>query len=203
MNRTTPPDDVRPWLTLSREKMLDCVIFSVHRVRRRSPERDVERDFYALESRDWVNIVAVTPDDRLVLVRQYRQGTDEISLEVPGGIVDEGEDPETTALRELEEETGYHGTRAEMLGRVRANPAFLDNSLDIVAVFGAEPTGSISFDESEEIELVLEPVDAIDRLIDSGVITHSYSVLALLLYKKHLAGHGQDHRDRESEGGSR
>jgi ADP-ribose pyrophosphatase len=180
----TPPDGIRPWITLSREKMLDCVIFSVHRVRRRSPTAEKERDFYALESRDWVNIVAVTTDDRLVLVRQYRQGSDEISLEVPGGIVDEGEDPEATAMRELEEETGYHGARAEMLGRVRANPAFLDNSLDIVAVVGAEPTGSTNFDDSEEIELVLEPVDAIDRLIADGAITHSYSVLALLMYQR-------------------
>ncbi|HVK36898.1 MAG TPA: NUDIX hydrolase [Candidatus Kapabacteria bacterium] len=184
MDSPTAPRGIEPWITLSREKMLDCVIFSVHRVRRRSPDGEKDRDFYALESRDWVNIVAVTPDDRVVLVRQYRQGTDEISLEVPGGIVDEGEDPEATALRELEEETGYHGARAEMLGRVRANPAFLDNSLDIVAVLGAEPLGSTSFDDSEDLELVLEPVEAIDRLITSGAITHSYSVLALLMYQR-------------------
>jgi 8-oxo-dGTP pyrophosphatase MutT (NUDIX family) len=183
MNRSKAPSGVRPWITLSREKMLDCVIFSVHRVRRRSPGRDLEREFFTLESRDWVNIVAVTPDDQLVLVRQYRQGTDELSLEVPGGIVDDGEDPERTALRELEEETGYRGARAELLGRVRANPAFLDNSLDIVAVVDAAPDGRTNFDESEEIDLVLEPVSRIDELIASGMITHSYSVLALLLYR--------------------
>lgn len=184
MPESKPPNGIRPWVTLSREKMLDCVIFSVHRIRRRSEQQEIEHDFYALESRDWVNIVAVTSGGQLVLVRQYRQGTDEISLEVPGGIVDDGEDPERTAMRELEEETGYRGKRAEMIGRVRANPAFLDNSLDIVVVEDATPDGATHFDDSEEIDIVLEPIDAIDRLIDTGAITHSYSVLALLMYKR-------------------
>ena len=184
MSDESPPNGVRPWITLSQEKMLDCVIFSVHRVRRRSEQREIERDFNVLQSRDWVNIVAVTSDDHLVLVRQYRQGTGEISLEVPGGIVDDDESPEATAMRELEEETGYRGRHAVMLGRLRANPAFLDNSLEVAAVLDAELVGATSFDESEEIELVLEPVDAIDHLIDSGKITHAYSVLSLLLYRR-------------------
>jgi 8-oxo-dGTP pyrophosphatase MutT (NUDIX family) len=164
--------------------MLDCVIFSVHRVRRRSQQSGTDREFFTLESRDWVNIVAVTRDDRVLLVRQYRQGSDEISLEVPGGIVDDGEDARRSAVRELEEETGFRGTDPVMLGRVRANPAFLDNWLDIVLVQDCAAEGSTHFDESEEIELVFEPIDAIDRLIDSGQITHSYSVLALLLYQR-------------------
>lgn len=181
--------EVQPWITLSREEILDCRIFSVLRLRRRSQATGAEREFYALDSRDWVNVVAVTRDRELVLVRQYRQGSDEISLEVPGGIADGEESVVETALRELEEETGYRSEKGVEIARVRPNPAILDNWLTIVLALDAEPTGTTRFDESEEIDLVLEHEHRIEELIRSGAITHAYSVMALMLYRQWQATH--------------
>ena len=110
-------EGIRPWPDLGHETVGDFRIFKLRSVRRRSPRNGVERDFYVMDCADWVNVVAITADDELVLVEQFRHGVAAVELEVPGGIMDPGEtDAVAAGLRELREETGYAGETARLLG---------------------------------------------------------------------------------------
>ena len=108
----------RPWTTLESEPIQDCRVFSVRRIRTRSPRTGDAHDFFAIDSSDWVNVVPITPDGRVVMVRQYRHGAGELTLETPGGLVDPGETPAAAAARELLEETGYAADEIVSLGAV-------------------------------------------------------------------------------------
>ena len=115
------------WPLLEEETLQDCRIFNVLRARARSPRTGQAHDFYRIESVDWVNVVPLTLDDQVVMVRQFRHGSREVTLEIPGGMVDPGEEPAAAAARELLEETGYRAGDVVSLGRVSPNPALFDN----------------------------------------------------------------------------
>jgi 8-oxo-dGTP pyrophosphatase MutT (NUDIX family) len=180
-------NSVQPWLTLHREEVLDCRIFRVERVRRRNADGDRQGDFHLIDSKDWVNVIAVTEDRQIVLIRQYRHGIDEVALEIPGGILDENESPVDAALRELLEETGYTAREVKIIGRVRPNPAFLNNWNYTVLATGATPTGETTFDEHEEIDVELAPLEQLDELLRSGAITHALVIDALMWLRLHEA----------------
>src|SRR5436853_4924804 len=110
------PNGPARWERLRQATQAKTRVFDVLGVRYRHPVRGTERDFVVMQSPDWVNVVALTPDGRLVLVRQFRYGIDEFSLEIPGGVMEAGEDPVTAGLRELREETGFTGAPAKLLG---------------------------------------------------------------------------------------
>jgi ADP-ribose pyrophosphatase len=153
---------------------------SVHYVH---PVRGTQRDFIVAHAPDWVNVVALTPDARIVLVKQFRFGANALSLEVPGGVIEKGEDPVAAGLRELLEETGYGGGAVRLLGSVRPNPAIMDNLCHFVLVDGAVPTGPLNWDHDEEIEVSTAPVDEVLSWARSGRISHSLSVAALMLFE--------------------
>src|SRR3982751_3314867 len=111
-----PSPEPSRWEKLSQTTHATTRVFDVLSTRYRHPVRGTERDFVVMKSPDWVNVVALTPDDRLVLVRQFRYGVNEFSLEIPGGVMEAGEDPIVAGLRELREETGYTGAPAKLLG---------------------------------------------------------------------------------------
>jgi 8-oxo-dGTP pyrophosphatase MutT (NUDIX family) len=157
-------------------------VFEVKTARYRHPARQTERDFFVIDAPDWVNVVALTPDRRLVLVRQFRFGIDTFSLEIPGGVMERGEEPVAAALRELREETGCTGTRARVLGSVHPNPAIQNNRCHLVLVEEARRTVELEWDHDEEIETVLLPVDEVYALARSGGITHALVLDALLLF---------------------
>ena len=94
----------KPWEILKKEKLLETRIFDIEKRRCRSRVQEKEADFFVLDSGTWVNIAAVTEDENIILIKQYRAGTDEVAFEIPGGICEPGEDPADAGLRELKEE---------------------------------------------------------------------------------------------------
>lgn len=171
------------WEKGAQTTRLETRILDVLSVHYRHPVREVERDFVVINSRDWCNIVALTPDDRLVLVRQFRYGVDEFSLEIPGGIIDAGEDPIAAGIRELREETGFVGRSARLLASVHPNPAIQNNQCHFILVEGAEQRAPLGWDHDEEIEVLSAPVDEVFAWARAGKITHSLVVCALMHFE--------------------
>lgn len=171
---------IQKWPVLSSRQLADFRIFTVRTDLKRSPRTGVEHDFFVLEARNWVNVIAVTPDDKLVMVEQYRHGSDTIELEIPGGVMDPGEtSPVLGGQRELREETGYEGDRAELIGRIFPNPAIMSNVCHTLLVSNCRLTHPVEFDSCEDIRTHLVPVAELPELIASGKIQHALVVVAL------------------------
>ncbi len=136
-------------------------------------------EYVRLRMPDWVNVVAVTAKDELVLVRQHRWGTRRTTLEIPGGTVDGGEAPLEAARRELVEETGYGRGTWYSLGSVHPNPAIQDNATWLYAAVGVEPVAAPDLDPGEEIAVELAPATALPRLLREEAITHALAVVTL------------------------
>ena len=111
---------ILPWPLVSRTVLGNHRIFTLTESVRRAPETSREHAFLGLEAPDWVNVVALTEGNDVILIEQYRHGTDAVTLEIPGGAVDPGESPAEAGKRELEEETGYRCRNLELLGWVAA-----------------------------------------------------------------------------------
>jgi ADP-ribose pyrophosphatase len=157
-------------------------IFDLRGVEFRHPVRGTQREFVVIDAPDWVNVLALTPDGRLVFVNQFRYGTDAFSWEIPGGVIDQGEDSVAAGVRELQEETGYVGKSARLLGTVNPNPAIMNNRCHLVFVEGCVRTTAQKWDPDEEIEVAILPVDEAYAWAHSGRITHSLVLNALLLF---------------------
>lgn len=139
--------------------------------------------FYRLKCPDWVNVIALTEGDKVVLVRQYRFGIKKNTLEIPGGQIDlNDKSPEEAAKRELIEETGYGGGEWEYLGFVHPNPAILNNKCHSFFVKNVKKISNIKNDENEKTEVVLKPLKIINDLILNGKITHSLVLNAFQLF---------------------
>jgi 8-oxo-dGTP pyrophosphatase MutT (NUDIX family) len=158
------------------------------------PGREKPQDFFVINAPDWVNVLALTPDGRIVLVRQFRYGTNDFSVEIPGGVIDLGEDPVAAGLRELREETGYAGTGARLLGTVHPNPAMQSNRCHLVLVENARQTAELDWDPDEEFDIMTMPVDEVYELAYRGGITHAMVLDALLLFSPVWAKRKSDER---------
>ena len=179
---------LKPWqVTASRIVLADRWI----RVRADScvaPSGDVVDPFYVLEYADWVHVVALTDDDRLVMNRQYRHAAGEVHLELPGGVMDAADgDPIVAGRREFREETGFAAREFRHVITLRPNPATHTNRVHTVLAIGASPDGAPSFDNGEEIAVELLPVEAMLRLVREGEVQQSTHVASLLL-ALHAAG---------------
>ncbi|MBI9083247.1 MAG: NUDIX hydrolase [Desulfobacterales bacterium] len=157
-------------------------MFALKRTRCRHPEKGVVHDFFSIDAGDWINVVATTEGGRFVLVRQHRLGIDEITLEIPGGMVDPGDTPEQSATRELAEETGYRAGRMTLLKTLSANPAILTNRLHVFHAAGCVRCGDQHLDAAEDIEVELVTRAEILEMLRNGDIHHSLVVAALGLY---------------------
>ncbi len=166
------------WETLDAGEVTDYGLFGVRQVVRRSTRTGRPGRYLVLHVPAWINVVALTPDDEVVLVEQYRHGLDAVTLEIPGGMVDAGEEPAAAARRELREETGYAGREPVLLGTVHPNPAIQDNACTTWLIADARPTSRPEPDEGEHIEVVTVPRAEIPDLLSRGRITHSLVIAA-------------------------
>ena len=171
---------IKPWKKVGSKPVGDFRIFKMRADTAVNPRTGEEHDFFVIDSVNWVNIVAVTPDQKLVLVEQYRHGSNTVELEIPGGMMDPHEnDPVVTAVRELREETGYEGENARELGKIWSNPAIFSNTTYTVLIENCELKHGLEFDSGEDLITRLVPVDEIPGLIADGKINHSLVVVAL------------------------
>jgi ADP-ribose pyrophosphatase YjhB (NUDIX family) len=152
-------------------------VFDVERSEVRSPDgRALAHPIYTFTCPAWSNVLAITPEEEIVFVWQYRHGTDAVSLELPGGVVEAGEAPIDGARRELREETGYEVERLEPLLTVFPNPALQPNLHHAFVGFGARLAGPPRFDEAEECEVARVPLRDLAALVDEGHVSHALCV---------------------------
>ena len=183
MTIVTPPKRVRKLARKGRHEVADHGVFRVERLE--YPE--LPRDVFVFSCPDWCNVVAETTAGEIVFVWQYRFGTDAVSLEIPGGVIDPGESPEAAAVRELREETGYEAASFELLTVVEPNPALQGNRCFTYLARGAHLVGPTAFDELEDLELALVDKAKVAPLLDSGQVTHSLVIGALETYLRRFA----------------
>jgi ADP-ribose pyrophosphatase len=178
------------WEKLQQRSQLKTRIFDVLGQSYRHPVRGTEREFIVLNPPDWVNVVALTPDQQIVLVQQFRYGIDEFSLEIPGGVMEPGEDPVSAGLRELREETGFTGAPAKLLGSVHPNPAIQSNRCHFVFVEAAVKSHDLDWDPDEEIHVTTQPVKDVLALARNGGIVHGLVLNALMLFEPEWRARG-------------
>lgn len=169
---------ITKWKTLEKNEKSRGHIFRYLVAKRQSQETGASGNFDIIQTLNWVNVVPLTPDNQVVLVKQYRHGTDEVTLEIPGGAVHFNEDIRLAAERELEEETGYQSSDWVKLGTCHPNPAFMTNICETWLARNCELTGKQNFDDLEEIELVTVPLSDVPSMIKKGEITHSLVIAA-------------------------
>ena len=143
-----------------------------------------------MDSTDWVNVVPVTPEGNLVLIRQFRHGTASVVWEIPGGMVDpEDKSPEFAAQRELLEETGYKAEKFQFLGVVHPNPAIQNNLCHTFLAHNARPYQAQKMDGTEDIEVQEVSRDETEKMVARGDISHALVLTAFFWYQRYLSGH--------------
>jgi len=174
---------VRPWRRIESRRAQRCRVFDLDEVRFEPPDDRPAGWFYVIDAPHWINVIPLTEDDRVLLIRQYRFGTEEITLEIPGGMCDGEEPPVEAARRELREETGYDAREVTELGWVHPNPAIQNNRCYTYLARGLSRVGPPEPDAHESFELVKVPLARIPDLIAGREITH-----ALVIAAFHLLG---------------
>ena len=143
-----------------------------------NPRNQHQSEYYRLDFPDWINVIAITEEDEILLIRQYRHGSKEIELEVPGGCIDSGEDPLKAGMRELLEETGFTGDHAEIIGTVNPNPAIQSNTCYTAFCKNARKIQEPNLDPGEDIEIIRYPLSEINEAILQGKISNAMVIAA-------------------------
>lgn len=160
------------WEKLSSEKVYSDRWFQARADSCRFPDGRIIEPYYVVELPNWANVFVVTKDDKVVMVRQYRYPVDQVTYELPGGVIDKDEDPQAAAIREMQEETGYHSNDVEFLCKLAPNPAINDNTAYFYLARNAEPGEKTNFDPFEDIDLVHFTKAAFLELLEQNAIQH-------------------------------
>ncbi|GAC1466299.1 MAG: hypothetical protein NVSMB9_06680 [Isosphaeraceae bacterium] len=155
-------------------------LFRLRRERFRSRRSNRAHDYYVIELADAVCVIALTSDGKVLLVRQFRAGSRQDSLEPPGGLLEPGEDPCTAGARELLEETGYAGDPAVLLGSAWSNPSLMNSRIAVILINNARLVADPALDAGEEVTLELVPAAMVPGMIRGGEINHALAVMSLL-----------------------
>lgn len=171
------------WKRRTHEPLIETPVFNVRRDQKVKDESPREKDFYVIEAVDWVNVIPITREEEVVLIELHRHGTDELSLEIPGGMIDpEDPSPLAAAQRELREETGYGSDPLVPLGVAHPNPAIQNNRCYTFLAPNARLVGEQDPDEGESITVVKTPLSQVPQLIHDGRITHSLVIAGFFWY---------------------
>lgn len=173
-----------PWPVIESIVERDYRVFTLRRDRAVSPRTGGAHEFIVLESRDWVNVIPITPQGEVVMVRQYRHGIRQVTLEIPGGLVDgEDGDPQEAARRELLEETGYEPREIRPIGAVHAQPAIQDNRCHTFLALDCRRVAEPVPDAGEDLRVVTFPVAEVPSRVAAGEITHGLVLAAFYWYE--------------------
>lgn len=172
----------KPWREIANQKLLDCRIIEIYRSTAVSPHNGATHDFVQIRSVDWVQIIPITAAGEIVMVRQFRAGLGGMTLEIPGGLLDPGEDPAAAAARECLEETGYATKVIEPMGAMNPNPALFTNRLHSFYALDVERVASIKNEHTEHTEVELVPLGELETVLREGRIDHSLVAATLWRY---------------------
>ncbi len=176
------PKEKEPWKRVRSEYGPNLKLFRARFDYMRNPRNRKTERMIILESSDSVNVVALTPDEHILFVRQYRFGISAETLELPGGIVDPGEDPLLAARRELAEETGHTGSPWTPLGKIPSNPVFQTAYIHHFMVQDIQLTTAPNLDDGEEIFLEHIPLRQVEKDLYHGRFQHPHTLSALLSF---------------------
>ncbi len=180
---------VKPWQKISSKPAGDYRIFRIRSERLVSPRTNQEHDFYVIDSVNWVNVIALTPEQQLVMIHQYRHGSTTVELEIPGGMIDpQDATPQAAAIRELREETGYAGEKPRIIGEIFPNPAIMSNTCYTVLLENCSCAHPLELDHGEDLATELVPASEIPGLVATGKIRHSLVVAGLYFFDLHRRG---------------
>jgi len=172
-------NDINRWKLVKTELGPDLTLFQVRFDWLENPRNGHIVKATVLSAPDWVNVVALTPTGKLVVVRQYRFGTGKITAEIPAGIIDEGESSRQAAARELREETGYTSADWEYLGWVEPNPAYINNRCHHWLARNAQQIDTPAPDDGESLQVAALSLEEIKEEVKRGCFRHSLAISAL------------------------
>ena len=176
---------VEPWTTLGETTVVRDRWIDLRRQHCRTPSGQELDDYYVQHCPDWVTVVAVTEQGRFLRVRQWRQGARVVSLELPGGVIDPGETPETAGARELLEETGFRGDPPSLLACLWANPSTQSNRTHTVLITGCRYVAEPTLELTEALEMDEADPAVVLGDVRSGAMSHALHTVALLLAQLH------------------
>ena len=169
---------VDKWKKIRSKKIFGNKIFGFREDLVVSPKTKKEHPVWAMDVPDWINIIPITSEGKVIFIKQYRFGTEEVTLEIPGGMVEKNEDPKLAAIREMTEETGYTSNDVHPIGVVTPNPALMTNKTFSYVALNVEKTEEQNLDTMEDIEVLEIELDEVKGLIKTGAINHALVVSA-------------------------
>lgn len=184
---TCQPKENLMWKSYERTLLAETPIFNVNSVRRTSPDGK-EGNFVEIASPLFVNVIPYFVDTkgipRFVMERQFRHGSESVTIEFPAGLVEKGEDPADAALRELEEETGIRCHKLTKIGELNTNPAFMNNRGYFYLAEELEELGTRHFDENEQIDTITIPCDEVFEKLGTGEFDNGVMLIAAFYYQR-------------------